>query len=219
MSEPRQVRISREGQEIGTFAVDEAIRQLQNGQLKPTDFYWEEGMVEWASLSQLQASEARRILAERALREKLEKALRDKQEQEREAELLAQERQKAKEREEAVNLAVAEATRIRLEKENADRFICHCCRDSFRQPQKPGENYGCGIALILGSGVVLFFTYLIALDGYRPSPSGLSFGAWVATVCFFVGLSLFTVSNLKSPCCPTCESTNFSKPEKHDEQK
>lgn len=219
MSELRKIRISRDGQEIGTYTVQDAVRQLILGQLKPTDFYWEEGMVEWTPLSQLQASEARRILAERTLREKQEKELRDKQEQERRAELLAQEKQKAKEREEAENLAVAEATRIRLEKEKADRFICHCCRESFREPQKQGGNSGCGIALILGSGIILFFTYVIGLDGYRPSISGLSFGAWLATVSFFVGLSLFTVSNLKSPCCPTCESTNFSKPEKQDEQK
>ena len=53
MSEILQVRVSREGKELGVFPVAEAIRMLKEGALLPTDFYWCEGMTDWAPLAQL----------------------------------------------------------------------------------------------------------------------------------------------------------------------
>lgn len=119
MAETLQVRVSREGKELGVFSVAEAIRMLKEGALLPTDFYWHEGMTDWAPLAQLQASEARRILAERALLQKQEeerKAADLAKKRAEEAERLRQEQAKAKEEEDR---AVAEAVRIRLEKEKA----------------------------------------------------------------------------------------------------
>jgi hypothetical protein len=208
MSTPLLVKISRDGKEIATYEAKEAVRLLIYGTLKETDFYWHEGMTEWAPLSRLQASEARRQLAERALQQKQEEAIK--------AEQLAQEKDKAKEEEDRV---VMEAVRVRLKNEKANSYRCHSCRNDFAYPKTQGGNLGCGIALILGSGLVLFITYSVAVDSYRPSPGGIGFGSWLASVSFFVGLSLFTVSNLRPPCCPECESTNFSRPEKPDEQK
>jgi hypothetical protein len=108
MSTPLQVKVSRDGNEIGIYEAKEAVRLLVYGTLKETDFYWHEGMTEWAPLSKLQASEARRQLTERALRQKQEEAIK--------AEQLAQEKDKAKEEE---NRAVAEAVRIRTAEEKA----------------------------------------------------------------------------------------------------
>ena len=108
MSSPLLVKISRDGKEIGTYEAKEAVRLLVYGTLKETDFYWHEGMTEWAPLLKLQASEDRRQLAERAEQLAREKALKDEQ--------LAQEKAKAKEEEDR---AVAEAVRIRTEEEKA----------------------------------------------------------------------------------------------------
>ena len=219
MSSPLLVKISRDGKEIGTYEAKEAVRLLVYGTLKETDFYWHEGMAEWSPLSKLQASEARRQLAERAEQLKQEQAIKAEQLAKEKAlkdEQLAQEKAKAKEEEDRV---VMEAVRVRLKNEIANRYRCHCCRNDFAYPKTQGGNLGCGIALILGSGLVLLITYAVAVDSYRASPKGLAFGSWLASVSFFVGLCLFTVSNLRSPCCPECESTNFSRPEKTDEQK
>jgi hypothetical protein len=115
MSSPLLVKISRDGKEIGTYEAKEAVRLLVYGTLKETDFYWHEGMTEWAPLLKLQASEARRQLAERAEQLKQEEAIKAeqiaqeeaikaeqlKQEQTFKYEQLARERAKAKEEEKA----------------------------------------------------------------------------------------------------------------------
>lgn len=205
MSKPLQVRISRDGNQIGSYPSDEVVRLRLNGTLQETDFYWHEGMTVWAPLTQFLASEARRKLAEETLQRKQEDA--------KKAERLALERAKAKEEEDR---AVAEATRIRMEKERNDRFRCKCCRAVFSQPKDQGGNLGFGLLLIVASPIILWITYQTAVDSYRPSPGGIGFGSWLASASFFLGISLFTVAMLKSPCCPSCESTNFSKPENMD---
>ena len=108
MLEPLQVRISRDGKEIGTYPAAEVVRLRTNGTLKETDFYWCEGMADWAPLTEFLAAEARRQLAEKVLLKKQEDA--------RRAERLAQEKAAAKEEEDR---AVAEATRIRMGKNKA----------------------------------------------------------------------------------------------------
>ncbi len=70
MSEPLQIRISRDGKEIGAYPAADVVRLRINGTLKETDFYWQEGMSDWAPLTQFLASEARRQLAEKALQDK-----------------------------------------------------------------------------------------------------------------------------------------------------
>ncbi len=79
MSKSIQVKVSRAGVEIGTYSAQDAVRLLVSGTLKETDFYWHEGMTEWAPLIKLQASEARRILAERAQQLKQEEVSRAEQ--------------------------------------------------------------------------------------------------------------------------------------------
>jgi hypothetical protein len=119
MSDSLQVKVSRAGVEIGTYSAQEAVRLLVYGTLKETDFYWHMGMTEWAPLPKLQASEARRILAERAQQLKEEEARKAEQlakDKAEKAEKEAQEKAKAKEEEDR---AVAEAVRIRMEGERA----------------------------------------------------------------------------------------------------
>ena len=63
MSSPLLVKISRDGKEVGTYEAQEAVRLLISGILKRTDFYWHDGMTEWAPLLKLEASETFRQLA------------------------------------------------------------------------------------------------------------------------------------------------------------
>lgn len=201
MSTPLQVKISRDGKEIGTYEAKEAVRLLVYGTLKETDFYWHEGMTEWAPLLELQASEARRQLAERALQQKQEEAIK--------AEQLAQEKAKAKEEE---NRAVAEAVRVRLKNEKATWFLCHCCRESFPKPfGAPVEGEG-GVQVI---GVIILLVAIVA---------GLSAGLGIVGALLFgmAGLAMYWGPEIRSrlpSLCPNCRSTNFSRPEKTGEQK
>jgi len=64
MSEPLQVRISRDGKELGTYPSEEVVRLRLNGILKETDLYFHKGMTEWAPLSQLDSSEGLSLPAE-----------------------------------------------------------------------------------------------------------------------------------------------------------
>ena len=64
MSSPLQVKITRYGKEIGTYDLAEVLRLLGAGTLKPTDFYWHEGMGARELLSKLDASEGLRLPAE-----------------------------------------------------------------------------------------------------------------------------------------------------------
>ena len=47
MSKVLQVRISRDGVELGFFDAHEAVRLLISGALKETDLYWNEGAAGW----------------------------------------------------------------------------------------------------------------------------------------------------------------------------
>jgi hypothetical protein len=64
MSSPLQVRIARDGKEIGTYDLAEVLRLLAAGTLKPTDFYWHEGMGARELLSKLDTSAGLRLPAE-----------------------------------------------------------------------------------------------------------------------------------------------------------
>ena len=193
MSEPLQIRISRDGKEIGAYPAADVVRLRINGTLKEIDFYWQEGMSDWAPLTQFLASEARRQLAE--------KALQDKQEESERAERLAAERAKAKEQEDRV---VAEAVRVRLEKEKANYFKCNCCRGTFKEPKDPAKDFYTGIWGLAGSALLMFIPVV-----------GQILGAILAIYCACIILA----SHLVSPYCPFCRSSNFSRPEKIDDQK
>ena len=64
MSSPLQVKITRYGKEIGTYDLAEVLRLLGAGTLKPTDFYWHEGMGAPELLSKLDTPEGLRLPAE-----------------------------------------------------------------------------------------------------------------------------------------------------------
>jgi len=208
MTKPIQVRISRAGNEIGSYPSDEVVRLSSNGTLKETDFYWHEGMIDWAPLSRFLASETRRKLAEEALRLK--------QEEVKKAERLALERAKAKEDEER---AAFEARMDQLEKkEKANQFRCNCCRERFPTPKDAGGVCVGGIALVVLSPLITWITYETVgrYSSFERLAGGTGFGLWLAAASFFLGVGLFAVGMLKSPCCPICESTNFSRPEKRE---
>jgi len=157
-------------------------------------------MTEWAPLLKLQASEARRQLAERAEQLKQEEAIK--------AEQLAQEKDKAKEEEDR---ALKEAIRLRLEREGPS-FRCHCCRKTFSRPLgAPAEDDG-GVQVI---GVIILVVAIFA---------GLSTGLGIVGALLFgmTGLAMYWGPVIRSrlpSLCPHCKSTNFSRPEKTDEQK
>ena len=201
MSQPLQVKVSRDGKEIGTYDSAEAVRLLAYGTFKETDFYWHEGMADWAPLAQLQEAEA--------LRQSAEEALNAKQEEARKAEQLGQEKARAKEKEDQ---AVAEAVRLRIEKEKANSFQCHCCRESFSKPI--GGEKG-DITEIQLTGVIML---IVAILG------GLFTGLGLVGSALFglTGLMIYWGAEIRSrlpSLCPHCKSTNFSRPEKTDEQK
>jgi hypothetical protein len=159
-------------------------------------------MTEWAPLSKLQASEARRELTERALKQKEQEAIKAEQLAQEKAlkdEQLAQE--KAKEEDERM---IAEAVRIRMKNEKVTWFRCHCCRESFRTPNDPREQFWTGIILLLVAGAIFYIPRL------GPLLAGI--------LCIYAFLVLLA-SWIVSPHCPNCRSTNFSRPEKTDEQK
>jgi len=198
------VKISRDGKEIGTFEAKEAIGLLAYGTLKPTDFYWHDGMSNWAPLSQLQAALDKGLQLEadrRAKKLEEERLLREKQEQKLKAERLAQEKAKAREEEDR---AVAEATRVRLEQEKANRFRCQCCRESFVKPKDPADDFIPAIVGLVVSGLITLIPIL-----------GWVLGPILGIYCACIILA----SQLVPPFCPFCRSSNFCKPEKPDEQK
>ena len=188
MSEVLLVRVSRDGNEIGTYPSEEVVRLRINGTLKETDFYWHDGMTEWAPLSQFLAAEARRQASEKALKEK--------QEEDKRAERLAAERARAREDEDR---AVTAAVRVRLGGRNAAHFRCNCCRFSFKEPKDPAKDFSIGIWGLLASAVLM----LIPVVGWI-------IGGILAIYCACIILA----SHLVSPYCPACRSTNFARPDK-----
>ena len=212
MSEPLQVRVSRDGKEFGTYSAQEVVRLLVYGTLKETDFYWHEGMTDWAPLTQLQASEARRQLSERKQEEERKAAELAKKRRE-EAEQLRQDQAKVKEEEDRV---VAEAVRARMEKDKANYFRCHCCRESFKHPRGLGDMIGSGIGAILLGAFIGVLAMAGMASGGSMVPAILLF---LSSIASLFGLCIVIAAFVRSPHCPKCESTNFSRPERADEQK
>jgi hypothetical protein len=58
MSESVRVRVSREGKEIGVYDFKETLRLLVLGELRPSDYYWHEGMTMWRRLAELDVQSA-----------------------------------------------------------------------------------------------------------------------------------------------------------------
>ncbi|MEY4798818.1 MAG: domain 2 [Verrucomicrobiota bacterium] len=161
MSSPLLVKISRDGKEIGTYEAQEAVQLRADGTLKGTDFYWHEGMPNWAPMTEFLASESGRKLAD-------EEALQRKQEKAKEAEAhLA--KIKAKEAEQlAYRIAKdKEAEQIAVEKAKAKEAECAAVEAAIRalKIQKRAEesletDYGgfftaLGVIFLIVGGIVL----------------------------------------------------------------
>jgi hypothetical protein len=195
MSVPLQVRVSRDGKEIGVYPVAQISRLVSENTLWITDHYWHEGMTDWAPLTRLMAAEAQRQLEKRQKEEALK------------AEQLALAKAKAKEEEDR---AVAAAASARIEKEKAKWFRCHCCRESFPKPMGGPEGDSDGVQVL---GVIILLIAILA---------GLSTGlGLVGAILFgFTGLGMYWGPEIRSrlpSLCPFCRSTNFSRPEKVDD--
>lgn len=183
MNKPLQVKVSRDGKDVGTYEATEAIRLLVYGTLKETDFYWHDGMTDWAPLVKLQTSEDRR---------KLLKQMQDE------------------------NLAVAEAVRARMEKRKENFFTCSCCKDTFENPIDPRGLFWKGFGVILLSGIVFTMGMILSIGALDNSVfSVMALGLIVLSVLSSLsGFSLILSSALRSPFCPSCHSTNYSRPGK-----
>jgi ribosomal protein L37AE/L43A len=109
----------------------------------------------------------------------------------------AEEKEKAKKKElEAWATAEAERRAAKL------IFSCHCCKVEFPKPFNPQSELGDGIGdIFIGS-----FLVLIPIIG------------WIFVPYFILrGLSTVVASRIKSPHCPNCRSTNFSRQSGSDE--
>jgi ribosomal protein L37AE/L43A len=80
-------------------------------------------------------------------------------------------------------------------------FTCHCCKVEFLKPFNPETEAGDGIVdIFIGS-----FLVLIPIIG------------WIFVPYFILrGLAKVIASRIKSPHCPSCRSTNFSRQEGSD---
>ena len=58
MSSPLQVKVSRDGKEVGVYDLKEALRLLVLGELRPSDYYWHVGMATWRRLAELDLQSA-----------------------------------------------------------------------------------------------------------------------------------------------------------------
>ena len=197
MSTPLLVKVSRDGKEIGEYSVQEAVRLLTNGTLRTTDHYWHEGMTSWGLLPFLKTQEDQRRKAEAEAKAQQDRAKAE------------QERVEAKKLEEKV---IAEADRKKLEEKKAGFFRCHCCRESFPEPMGGPEGDSDGVQVL---GVIILLVAIVA---------GLSTGLGIVGALLFgmAGLAMYWGPEIRSrlpSLCPNCRSTNFSRPEKPDEQK
>lgn len=103
---------------------------------------------------------------------------------------------------------VAEAVKVRLEQERKSQFRCNCCHLVFK---KPSDISGV-------PGVVLWFCSLIGCGLssllFLGSLAPLAIvGFCVSIILMGVGFCIFLASLLRSPYCPSCESSNFSRQE------
>ena len=193
MSTPQTVKVSRDGKEIGEYAVPEALRLLAEGTLRGTDHYWQQGMTDWALLVGLKAKEEFRLKNELEVRARNEKAQAAEKLQREKAEAEAKSQ---KEKSEAARIQ-AEAVRLQSEKKNANNFQCHCCRESFPRPYDPTEDFQPATQ----SFFLNIFWLIIPIFGWILGTIGM----WRATIRMLA-------SGLHLPSCPKCRSANFSRP-------
>ena len=209
MSEPLLVRVSRDGKEIGTHSTQEAVRLLVYGTLKETDFYWHEGMTEWAPLTQLQAAEARRQLAERKQEEERKAAELAKKRRD-EAVQLREDQAKAKE---AADRLKEERVQAEVAKREENAFTCNCCKARFDKPCDPRDLFWKGLGIIFLGFLAAAAVFGSATAGRDGPPAFIVFCLVVVSVVLVLWGSILVLSSgLRSPFCPGCHSTDYSRP-------
>lgn len=202
MTDPNQlVKIMREKMEIGEYPLSEVLGLLADGTLRSTDYYWFKSLPHWVKLSELELQERVRAKAE------VDRLV---SEAKAEEERLFAEEVRFRVEKELFDRKVAEAIRLKLGKEDPNLFRCHCCRVVFRNPSSISR--GAGVALMVCALIGLLISSVFVGVLAKIVVAGFS----VSLLLMGVGLCIFLASLLRSPYCPSCESTNFSKPEKSD---
>jgi GYF domain 2 len=201
MSVPLLVKIIRDGKDLGSYESREAVRLFVYGTLLATDLYWHEGMTGWAPLSELQASEDRRLSSER-VRER-------KQEEARKAEEAALQKAQAEASAKEAKAILDAQLKDEAEAREPKPFVCHCCGGIFNKPLGGVDEDSEAIALKVMAILAVLFALLI----------GIGFGVAGIVVLGVSGVAIVTVQAIHSrlpSLCPYCKSTNFSRPEKTD---
>ena len=180
------ITISRAGTEIGKFLAPDLLMMIEQKKVLPTDHYWREGMADWGTISQFIS--LRTEAARQAKAAADAEAARLKRE--------AADQEKAKKA--ALDaVGVAEAKR-RVE---ALTFTCNCCQSCFIKPFNPESEAGDGaVEIFLGSLLVF-----IPIVGWIFMP-----------FVILRGFAKIIASRIKTPHCPSCRSSNFSRREGSD---
>ena len=186
--QPLLVKVSRQGVEIGSYTVPEALRLLDAGTLKDTDHYWHAGMVGWAKLSQLKLAEAAKAKAEAELK-------------------VSQPGVKsvspAPKKEVLFQCRCCRESFLQPTNPSWDFFKGILCWF---------------FALGLGAALVAEASRSARSRIYESEAGGLGFGYLLGILFFVglvvVGMAYVFSAVLSSPRCPSCSSTDFGRPEK-----
>ena len=102
-----------------------------------------------------------------------------------------------------------------------NHFTCDCCKATFAKPIDPSKSFLAGFTCSLAG----FFSIINSWFKYNePSHDGgiVAFiqvsAGFITGACFSIlGIRNLLFSALRSPYCPNCHSTNFSRPNPSDE--
>lgn len=200
------VKISRGGKEIGTFEAREAIRLLREKQLNETDFYWHQGMDKWEPLARLVLPTDEGLAA--ANGQKFESPAKAKGEQAK---------------------ATSPRATSAASKEQANYFVCGCCKHAFDRPKDPREFFWMGLVFVLAgvlgpilvtlglvTGTTLFAKTSLVAEVFGVAGLIMLVTAVLGVCLVLWGLIRLLSSGLRSPFCPSCHSTNYSRPNKSE---
>jgi len=180
------ITVSRAGSEIGKYLESDLLMLIAQKQVLPTDHYWKAGMADWALISDL--------LAARKAAERQAKAASDA-----EAARLKKEQDAAAKAKKAAQEAALEAeVKARMERL---AFHCHCCKANFPTPYNPEPEAGDGAVEIFLGSLLIFIPV---------------FGWIFMPYVILRGFAKIIASRVKSPHCPSCRSTSFSRAEGSD---
>jgi len=185
------ISISRAGTEIGKFLESDLLMMIEQKKVLPTDHYWKPGMNDWELVS--------KYIAERQAAARHAKAAADAEAARLQKE--AAEARRKREAEELERTRKAEAADAERLKE-ALKFNCHCCKVEFDKPFNPESEAGDGAVEILLGSLLIF----IPVIGWLFMP-----------FVILRGFAKIIASRVKTPHCPNCRSTNFSRKEGSNE--